>query len=439
MDTAWIYASLAAASGLIIASWRTLQSLYTQLASRFVVTLLLEGHCTNAMEAYCWDRLQTSRFGLRRYEGWLFYVIPAQRIQPCVVEKMSPGGRLYWDGWKPLWVVYNRQTGNGALVMADAHVTVRFVRGLFEADTLMLAINEHYMHRGEQHDSTRQRQRKRYNVTHRFGSVGRPFNANASGDAPTSVTNTGGHVPSERVSRLLQYTWDDIGDPTHEGDALDHMALSPAMLSAVTEMQHWRDSEDWYRSHDVPWKWGALFHGGPGTGKTSFARAIGEYLDLPVYVYDLSSMLNEELRRHWDAMLEQVPCIALVEDIDTQFNGRETIKGKLSFDSFLNCIDGIVRAEGLLMIITTNKLELVDPALGVPNQAGVSTRPGRLDRLIEFVNPDPAGRLKICQRILQEWPDLWDEAVVAGDCETGAQFQDRCRQIAIELHCRLQP
>ena len=72
-------------------------------------------------------------------------------------------------------------------------------------------------------------------------------------------------------------------------------------------------------------------------------RGIAEDIDLPVYVFDLATLFNNELRAYWREMLTNVPCIALIEDIDAIFKGRQNIAGgHLTFDCLLNCLDGIL-------------------------------------------------------------------------------------------------
>lgn len=125
-------------------------------------------------------------------------------------------------------------------------------------------------------------------------------------------------------------------------------------------------------------------------------------------------------------MLCEVPCIALIEDLDAVFHGRENIAGEyLTFDCLLNCLDGVERSDDVFLVVTTNHAETLDAAL---------TRPGRLDRILELTNPDLDGRFKLCKRILAEWPETWAETVVAGVNDTGAQFQDRCTQLALQKY-----
>lgn len=80
--------------------------------------------------------------------------------------------------------------------------------------------------------------------------------------------------------------------------------------------------------------------------------------------------------------------IALIEDIDGVFHGRQNVLrgesgqgSRLTFDCVLNCLSGVQTADGVFTVITTNHLELVDPALGRPMASGDASRPGRLDHL----------------------------------------------------------
>ena len=125
-------------------------------------------------------------------------------------------------------------------------------------------------------------------------------------------------------------------------------------------------------------------------------------------------------------MMSNVPCVALFEDIDNVFHGRDAASPnvKLTFDALLNCIDGIERCNGLLVALTTNKPDELDPAL---------VRKNRIDRLVTMPKLTEAGRRKIAARILDEYPALQAELVAAGDDMTGAEFQDMCVSKAREL------
>ena len=91
------------------------------------------------------------------------------------------------------------------------------------------------------------------------------------------------------------------------------------------------------------------------------------------------------------------------QDIDAIFNGRVNRlrdgEGGLTFDCFLNCLSGVKEANGVLVIITTNHPEVLDHALGKPDEerGKMSTRPGRIDYTLELGPLDEACRQRIAE------------------------------------------
>lgn len=225
----------------------------------------------------------------------------------------------------------------------------------------------------------------------------------------------------------------------------------------------------WYYSN------GIVSH---NTGKTAIARAIAEELDMPLFVYALGHMLDEELERSWAEMQAHIPCVALFEDFDNVFHGRENVYGKatlaemlnttgptkdptkdptvakeqtgilnigrLSFDCLLNCLDGVEKSNGVFTIITTNHIDKLDEAMGRPrkNPDGttefISTRPGRIDKAIELTYMTDGDKLRLAKRIFFDNERTYHKMVALiekepNKQETPAQFQERCAQMALEL------
>jgi hypothetical protein len=275
--------------------------------------------------------------------------------------------------------------------------------------------------------------------------------------------------------RLLAHTADQLGKaPTHNGKALDNLIFPRRVTDLIREIELWRKSRDWYRDKGLPWKRGWLLYGPPGTGKTALARAFAEDLNMPIYVYNLAEMGNHDLIKAWAEMQVNVPCIALIEDIDNVFHGRENVSRKhgmmslmlapkkkdgdgdgadrglltpLTFDCLLNCLDGVERADGIFTIVTTNDIGKVDPALGQPRKLPdgtvefISTRPGRIDKAVELGHMEPADKKRLARRILGEYPDEYAAMLTFIDRypdlqETPAQFQERCGQIALACFWR---
>lgn len=208
------------------------------------------------------------------------------------------------------------------------------------------------------------------------------------------------------------------------------------VLSDMNEYLH-PATPRWYANRGIPLRRGYLFHGPPGTGKTSLSFALAGVFGLDIYVISLlDPSLNEE---DLLALFTSLPrrCVVLLEDIDTaglkrpedsststgpspssdddddegseersQTNskGKKSKKSKhkskkdwkvsdlarelkkhgdsgekkgISLSGLLNAIDGVASHEGRVLIMTTNKPEDLDEAL---------IRPGRVDLQVSFSN-----------------------------------------------------
>jgi hypothetical protein len=267
--------------------------------------------------------------------------------------------------------------------------------------------------------------------------------------------------------RLLGLTPEQLGKThAHRGSALGNLIFPQRVKGLIQEIELWRNNRAWYLEKGIPWKRGWLLYGPPGTGKTALARAFAEDLNLPIYVFNLAEMSNHELIKAWSEMQVNVPCIALIEDIDNVFHGRENVARKngmlplllprkkndddspraplapLTFDCLLNCLDGVERADGIFTIITTNDIGKVDPALGQPRKLPdgtvefISTRPGRIDKAVELTYMECDDKKRMARRILADYPPQLQAMLEFIDRyvdleETPAQFQERCGQVAL--------
>ena len=94
------------------------------------------------------------------------------------------------------------------------------------------------------------------------------------------------------------------------------------VLSDVNEYLH-PATPRWYASRGIPLRRGYLFHGPPGTGKTSFSFALAGVFGIDIFVISLQdiSITEEDLA----VLFTKLPrrCVILLEDIDTAGLHRE--------------------------------------------------------------------------------------------------------------------
>lgn len=170
--------------------------------------------------------------------------------------------------------------------------------------------------------------------------------------------------------------------------ALDTVILPAGHLDGITaDLRQFLASEERYSELGTPWTRGYLFHGPPGTGKTSTARALAASLGLDVYFLSLSDLEN-------DAALNQligfVPAraVLLLEDVDVAHaaTDRNDDRKGVTMSGLLNALDGVVTPHGLIKILTTNDRRSLDAAL---------VRPGRADYEVEmtYLVPEQTSRL----------------------------------------------
>jgi hypothetical protein len=386
---------------------------------------------------------------------------------------------IFWNGWWPF--LYSNEVERKARANAGknnensnseaskVYSTITFLRGTLDVEEILRHACDR-VNRAAWTAATAEEEAKSRFVIHYVPGRGKEEDGNWDG-----WDNNGLPWYQQGHFRLLAHKPEQLGKGAmHAGSALANLIFPRRVKELIKEIELWRNNRQWYRDKGIPWKRGWLLYGPPGTGKTALARAFAEDLNLPIYVFILAEMGNHELMRAWTEMQVNVPCIALIEDIDNVFHGRENVARKhglmplmltadrkddnkgerrpltpLTFDCLLNCLDGVERADGVFTIITTNDVTKVDPALGQPRQAVdgkvefISTRPGRIDKAVELTWMEPDDKKQMAQRILGEYPAEYEAMVAFIDRhpeleETPAQFQERCGQIALACFWRLQ-
>lgn len=142
----------------------------------------------------------------------------------------------------------------------------------------------------------------------------------------------------------------------------------------IKDVDNFLLNEEWYDKYGIPYRRGYLFYGPPGTGKTSMIHTIASTFGMPInYMLFDKNLGSENLIKLMVGAKEK--SIIVMEDIDVIFsteNGRQmdsTVVG-INFTTLLNVLDGLCTARGIIICMTTNHIERLDPAL---------IRPGRID------------------------------------------------------------
>jgi len=281
-----------------------------------------------------------------------------------------------------------------------------------------------------------------------MGTVGEAmsdlFKRDRSSEASTSVSpapNSGGLKseddwwidPDLRFDESFMYARDEYLKDQGRVDPFKGLFYPEEVYAMIETLKSWYNERTWYEEHNVPWRTGVLTEGPGGTGKSSLSKAVAMELGIPLYQYYLNTFNDRDFVTKWGEM--ETPCVVALEDFDTVFHGREcvTVHKSLSFECVLNQISGISSKSGILLMVTTNHIEHVDPALGRLDEQGRPTRPGRIDHILHMGNTTEKQRRDIANYTLNDTaPDMIEELVAANVDTTAAQFQAACIHVALE-------
>jgi cell division protease FtsH len=145
---------------------------------------------------------------------------------------------------------------------------------------------------------------------------------------------------------------------------------------------------------------GVLLSGQPGCGKTLLAKAIAGEADVPFFTISGSDFVEmfvgvgaSRVRDLFKQAKENSPCIIFLDEIDAvgrKRGGGMSSGGNDEREQTLNAIlvemDGFETSDQVIVIASTNRPDVLDPAL---------TRPGRFDRHVSVPMPDVKGRYEI--------------------------------------------
>jgi hypothetical protein len=172
---------------------------------------------------------------------------------------------------------------------------------------------------------------------------------------------------------------------------------------------------------------GLLFYGPPGTGKTHtihyLASQLPDHTTLLITAEQVG-LLGEYFRL---ARFLQ-PSLMVIEDVDLIARERTQMRNggeEVLLNKLLNEMDGLREDSEVLLILTTNRPDQIEPAL--------VSRPGRIDQAIEFPLPDEEGRAKLTRlyaRNLQVPDEIIDLIVVRTKGVSAAFIKELMRRSA---------
>lgn len=184
---------------------------------------------------------------------------------------------------------------------------------------------------------------------------------------------------------------------------------------------------------------GVILYGAPGTGKTLLAKAVANQTSATFLRIVGSELIQKYLgdgprlvRQLFQTAAEHAPAIVFIDEIDAIGTKRyESSSGgereiQRTMLELLNQLDGFDDRGDVKVIMATNKIDTLDPAL---------IRPGRIDRKILFENPDQNTKRKIFTLHTSKMslaPDVdIDEFVTQKDDLSGADVRAICSEAGL--------
>ncbi len=242
------------------------------------------------------------------------------------------------------------------------------------------------------------------------------------------AAKAGGVAVGKRVAEMKRkrVTWEMVGGLADVKQEIKESLVVPLLRKDVA------------KKYGIEPPKGILLFGPPGCGKTLLMKALATELNVEMISVKCSDLMSKwygesenRVAELFATAKERAPCILFFDEIDAIAKRRDMYSSDDVSPRILTIIlselDGLDVSTGLIVVGTTNKPELVDPAL---------LRPGRMDKVIYVPPPSYEERIDILKVHLMGKPiapDI-DLAEIAKRTErfSGADLANLVKEAAIQ-------
>lgn len=480
--------------GMLAGFWGRIKEFFIWVIGLFLESVdINDSQQAQRLLEYMIAKMTISPFYYRTFTHFYVYKVSDGMVEGRSAEIIGRHSLLFWNGWVPVVIARREEAqmsaGNGGNPPGDvfnraapmgnsgprigAICRLRFLRGTVDVAGVIAASEKYFKDNYEECKYSRFciRQYKASPPQIAAKAMESGMGNTHGEDYKAYSIIHGNWIRSNTINLITDEKANLSSNPPPKADNLKHLYYPNHVVELIEELKFWLSTQEWHFAKRIPWRRGWMLYGPPGVGKTALARAFSQDADLPLHVFQLAGMTNDDFTESWKRMIDLgAPCVALIEDFDAVFHGRDNVSipkmsdfgppepggrgnnsdrayrptmNYLTYDVLLNTIDGVDQnGQGVFLIVTTNCLEKIDPAMGQSANAAftddtTSTRPGRIDRVIHLKEMQPGHKKEMASWILSEFPEKLQEVHDRIDndpniSETPAQFQERCSRIALQ-------